>query len=81
MKRFGNTGVSTVFGSILLLILAVTLSSALFVVLHRYTSSVQEGIRVEEARLQERIVLHGMTTQNLSEPSMLLQSSLTIQAP
>jgi len=57
LKKLGNRGISTVFGSILFIILALTLASTLFMVLYRYNYSIQEGIRVEEERMQERIVL------------------------
>ncbi len=66
MKRLGNKGISTVFGSVLFIILVVTLGSTLFFTLYKYNDSVQESIKVEEERMQERIVLCALATQNQS---------------
>lgn len=66
MKKTENKGISTVFGSILFIILAMTLASTLFTVLYRYNNSVQEGIRLEEERMQERIVLSGLETESVN---------------
>jgi len=67
LKKVGNKGTSTIFGSILLIILVLTLASILFLTLYRYNHSVKEAIAVEEERMQEKIVLCGLATQNLSE--------------
>ncbi|MDH5451236.1 MAG: PKD domain-containing protein [Candidatus Bathyarchaeota archaeon] len=67
MKRRGNKGTSTIFGSILLIILVLTLAAVLFLTLYRYNHSVQAAIKFEEERTQERIVLYRLETQNLSE--------------
>jgi len=66
LKKLGNKGISTIFGSILLIILVLTLASIFFLALYRYNHSVQEAIRVEEERMQEKIILYGLATQNLS---------------
>jgi len=66
LNKLKNKGVSTVFGSILFIILVITLASTLFFTLYRYNHSVQESIKLEEERMQERIVLCALTTQNQS---------------
>jgi len=73
LKRLGNKGISTIFGSILLIILVLTLGSILFITLYKYNHSVQGAIRVEEERMQERIVLCGLRTQNLSGTEYVYQ--------
>ena len=67
MKRLRNNGISTIFGSILLVILVLTVAAVLFLTLYKYNHSVQEAIKFEEERTQERIVLCRLATQNLSE--------------
>jgi PKD repeat protein len=66
MKKLGNKGTSTVFGSILLIILVLTLASILFLTLYKHNESVREAISLEEERKQERIVLCGLATENTS---------------
>jgi PKD repeat protein len=66
LRKLGNKGTSTVFGSILLTILVLTLASILFLTLYKHNNSVQESIRLEEERKQERIVLCGLATENTS---------------
>ena len=66
MKKLGNKGTSTVFGSILLIILVLTLASILFLTLYKHNNSVQEAISLEEERKQEKIVLYGLATENTS---------------
>jgi len=66
LKKLGNKGTSTVFGSILLIILVLTLASILFLTLYKHNNSVQEAISLEEERKQERIVLCGLATENTS---------------
>jgi len=66
LKKKQNKAISTVFGSILFIILAVTVASTLFTALYKYNYSVQEEIRLEEERMQERIVLSALETQNIS---------------
>jgi len=66
LKRLGNKGISTIFGSILLIILVLTVASILFLTLYKYNHSVQGAIRVEEERMQEKIVLCRLASQNLS---------------
>ena len=66
MKKLGNKAASSVFGSILFLILVVTLASILFFTLHRYNSLAKESITLEQERMQEREVLYALATQNVS---------------
>jgi len=66
LNKLENKGVSTVFGSILFVILIITLASTLFFTLYKYNHSVQEPIRLEEERMQEKIVLCALVTQNQS---------------
>jgi len=66
MKKLGNKGISTVFGSILILILVLGVAVALFPSIYRYNYSVQEAIKVEDERVQEKIVLCALTTDNSS---------------
>jgi len=66
LKKLGNKGVSTVFGSILFLILVLTLASILFFALYRYNQLVQGSIILEQERMQEKIVLYALATQNVS---------------
>ena len=66
MKRLGKRAISNVFGSVLFLILVLTVASILFITLYRFNFSVQEAFTVEEERLQERISLSRLTTQNVS---------------
>ncbi len=72
-KKLGNRGVSTVFGSILFMILVVTLASILFFALYTFNNQVQESIKLEEERRQEGIVLYGLATQNLSEAEYITE--------
>jgi len=66
LKKLGNKGASTVFGSILFLILVLTLASILFFALYRYNQLVQGSIILEQERMQENIVLYSIATQNVS---------------
>jgi PKD repeat protein len=66
LKKLGNKAVSSVFGSILFLILVVTLASILFFALYRYNSLAKESITLEQERMQERVVLYALATQNVS---------------
>jgi len=66
LKKLGNKGISTVFGSILVMILVLGLAAALFPSIYRYNYSVQEAIKVEEERMQEKIILCALATDNSS---------------
>jgi len=66
LKKLGNKAASSVFGSILFLILVVTLASILFFALYRYNSLAKESIILEQERMQERVVLYALATQNVS---------------
>jgi hypothetical protein len=61
-----NKGISSVFGSVLILLLILTLSSALFLSLYSYEEKAQESINVEEERVEEKIVLLALSTENVS---------------
>jgi len=66
LKKRGNKGISTVFGSILVMILVLGLAMTLFPSIYRYNYSVQEAIKVEEERMQEKIILCALATDNSS---------------
>jgi PKD repeat protein len=57
-----NKGVATVYGTVLLVILVVTLASLLFVDLSRYNQMVQGALTLEDERLQEEIALQSLVT-------------------
>jgi PKD repeat protein len=57
-----NKGVATVYGTVLLVILVVTLASLLFVGLSRYNQMVQGALTLEDERLQEEIALQSLKT-------------------
>jgi PKD repeat protein len=57
-----NKGVATVYGTVLLVILVVTLASLLFVGLSRYNQMVQGALMLEDERLQEEIALQSLKT-------------------
>ncbi len=61
-----NKGIASIFGSILILVLVLTIASALFLSLYRYEEKAQESISVEEQRVQEKIVLLSLATENVS---------------
>ena len=61
-----NRGISSVFGSILILVLVLTLASTLFLSLYAYEEKAEESITVEEQRVQEKIVLLSLATENVS---------------
>lgn len=66
MKRRKNMGLSTVFASVLLLILVITVASILFFTLHAFSYAAQEALNVEEERMREDISLISLTTENVS---------------
>jgi hypothetical protein len=61
-----NKGIASVFGTILILIIVVTVASLLFVSLYLYEEKAQESIVIEEQRAQEKIVLLSISTENVS---------------
>jgi len=66
MKKLGNKGISTAIGSVLIVTLVLAVASTLFFAIYNYNSSVQEAIKVEEERMQERIILCALATDNSS---------------
>jgi len=62
MKKLGNKGISTAIASVLLVTLVLAVASTLFFAIYNYNSSVQEAIKLEEERMQERITLCGLAT-------------------
>ena len=48
-----NKGIASVFGSVLILILVLTLSSTLFLSLYAYEQRAEESIAVEEERAHQ----------------------------
>jgi len=66
VKKLGKKGISTVFGSILLIILVLGLAVTLFPSIYKYNYAVQEALKVEDERMQEKIVLCALTTDNSS---------------
>ena len=66
LNKRENSGVSSVFGSVLILLLVLTLSSALFLSLYLYEEKSQESITLEEERVQEKITLLSLSTENVS---------------
>ena len=61
-----NRGIASVFGSVLVLLLIITLASILFLSLYTYGEKAQESINLEEERVQEKIVLLALSTENVS---------------
>jgi hypothetical protein len=59
-----NKGISSVFGTILILIIVVTVASLLFVSLYSYEEKADESIVIEEQRAQEKIILLSISTEN-----------------
>jgi hypothetical protein len=61
-----NKGIASVFGTVLFLILVLTLASLLFLSLYSYEEKAEESISIEEQRVQEKIVLLSISTENVS---------------
>jgi hypothetical protein len=57
-----ENGVSTVFGSMLFLIIIIMLASTLFVALYSYNDTSKEAIKMEELRAKEKIVINELST-------------------
>src|SRR3990170_918547 len=66
LNRRVNKGISSVFGSVLILLLILTLASTLFLSLYSYEEKAQESINLEEERVEEKIVLLALSTENAS---------------
>lgn len=69
--RRRNRGIASVFGSVFILLLVLTLASTLFLSLYLYEEKAQESITLEEERVQEKIVLLSLSTENVSETEYL----------
>jgi hypothetical protein len=64
MKKHEKKGISTVAATVLFVILIFTLQTILFLAIYRYNNSLQDSIRTEQERIQERIVLSALLTDN-----------------
>jgi len=64
VKKKGKKAISTVFGAVFFIILIFTLQTTLFLAIYRYNNSVQEAIKTENERMQEKIVLTFLKTEN-----------------
>lgn len=60
--KTNKNGVSTVFGSMLFLIIIIILGSTLFVGLYNHNKTTREGLRIEEIRTKEKIVINELIT-------------------
>ncbi len=67
---------SSVFGSVLILLLVVTLASVLFTSLYSYEEKAQESIDFEEERTQEKINLLSLSTENVGGTEYLVAISV-----
>jgi len=59
-----NHAVSTVFGTILFMVLIISVASALFFALYKYNDSVKQAMAIEDERSQEKIVMTALTLVN-----------------
>jgi len=64
LKKLGKKGISTVFGAVFFIILIFALQTTLFLAVYRYNNSIQEAIKTENERIQEKIVLIALLTEN-----------------
>jgi len=64
LKKQAKKGISTVAGTVLFIILIFTLQTILFVAAYRYNSFIQDAIKTETDRRQEKIVLVSLLTDN-----------------
>jgi hypothetical protein len=69
--KTNKEGVASVFGTVLILLLVLTLASILFLSLASYGEKAQESIDFEEERTQEKISLISLSTDNSSGPEYL----------
>ncbi|MFC1488014.1 Ig-like domain-containing protein, partial [Thermoproteota archaeon] len=77
-----NRGIASVFGTVFILFLVIFLASTLFVSLYSYEENAQESIDIEQERVQEKIVLLSLSTNNVSGTeylnSLLINNTGTI---
>jgi len=59
-----NRALSTVFGTILFMILIVSVAASIFLALYRYNDNVNQAIKIEDARSQEKVVMTALTLIN-----------------
>jgi len=64
LKKRGEKGISTSAGAVLFVILIFTIQTILFLAVFRYNSYVQDAIKTEGERMQEKIVLASLLTEN-----------------
>ena len=57
MRKLNNKAVSTVFGSILFIVLAVGVVSALIVTFYHYDQLSSQALGTEKLRLEEKLIL------------------------
>jgi len=62
LKKKGERGISTAAGAVLFIILIFALQTTLFLAVYRYNSAVQDAIKTDSERLQEKIVLSALQT-------------------
>lgn len=67
LNKKGIKGVSTVFGSLLFMLIFITLSSTIFITIYNYHQKNKEAILIEQERVQERIVLRRLNTYSINE--------------
>jgi hypothetical protein len=77
LNKRKNKGVSTVIGSILFMLVVVTIASTLFIALYTYHQKTQEAIVIEQERAQERIVLKALSTNTSNGVEYVKTVSLT----
>jgi hypothetical protein len=74
--KTNNKGVASIIGIVFILLLVLTLASVLLLSLYSYDEKAQESIETEEERVQEKIVITSLSTENISGIEQL--ESLTI---
>lgn len=72
MRRISakNQAVSTVIGTILFLILIVSMASVLFLTIYRYNDSVKQALLTEDTRSQEKIAMTSLKFDNETTKDM-----------
>lgn len=75
-SKRNNQGIAPVIGIVFVLILVVTLASTLFLSLYSYKEKAQESINLEEERVQEKIVLQSLSTENVTGTEYLKNLSI-----
>jgi hypothetical protein len=65
--RNNKNGISTVFGSMLFLIIVMVIASTLFIGLYNHNKTTREGTRIEEIRSREKITICDLETNLVDE--------------